>query len=79
MSYRSGKQFHRLSPMVDISVVIPAYNEANYLPRLLDSIDQAVACFRGSADSVEIVVADNDSRDDTARIAMPILVRSSYP
>jgi len=53
----------------DISVVIPAYNEANYLPHLLDTIDHARTCYGGSADAVEVIVADNNSRDDTAKVA----------
>lgn len=49
---------------VRISVVIPAFNEAGYLQRALDSLHQQD--FRGSW---EIVVVDNGSTDDTARIA----------
>ncbi len=52
-----------------LSLVIPAYNEAGYLPRLLDSIDAARARFRGGAASVEVIVADNASTDSTAGIA----------
>lgn len=49
------------------SVIIPAYNEAAYLPRLIASIKNAAVKFRGGA--VEILVADNASTDDTAKIA----------
>jgi glycosyltransferase involved in cell wall biosynthesis len=52
-----------------ISLVIPAWNEAAYLPRLLDSIDRARAQFQNGEDAVEIIVADNTSTDDTATIA----------
>lgn len=51
------------------SVVIPAYNEAEYLPRLIDSIDAARARFRGGPDAIEVVVANNMSTDATAEIA----------
>jgi glycosyltransferase involved in cell wall biosynthesis len=51
------------------SVVIPAYNEAAYLPRLLDSITAARARYRGGADAVEVIVADNASTDATAALA----------
>lgn len=51
------------------SVVIPAYNEAGYLPRLLDSLDAAIAAYPQARGRVEIVVADNASTDDTAAIA----------
>jgi glycosyltransferase involved in cell wall biosynthesis len=50
-----------------ISLIIPAWNEAAYLPRLLDSVDAARA--RYGANRVEVIVADNDSTDETARIA----------
>lgn len=52
-----------------ISLVIPARNEAELLPRLLDSVDAARACFRHGADTVEVIVADNRSTDATAVIA----------
>lgn len=51
------------------SVVVPAYNEAAYLPHLLDSIDVARARFGGGAHAIEVVVANNMSTDDTAAIA----------
>ena len=53
----------------EISVVIPAYNEARYLPRLLDGIDEARRRYRRGREAVEVIVADNNSTDDTARIA----------
>lgn len=56
-------------PAPRISLVIPAWNEALRLPRLLDSVDAARGAFRQGADAVEVVVADNGSTDDTARIA----------
>lgn len=49
-----------------ISLVIPAYNEARLLPRLLDSIDAARARY---AQDVQVIVADNASTDTTASIA----------
>jgi len=52
-----------------ISLVIPAWNEAAYLPRLLESIAIARASFVGGQDATEIIVADNGSSDDTAAIA----------
>lgn len=50
------------------SAIVPAYNEAGYLPRLLDSIEAARDRF-GSSDAVEVVVANNGSTDGTAAIA----------
>jgi len=51
------------------SLVIPAYNEEAYLPRLLDTVDAARAQFRLGADAVEVIVADNQSTDETVRVA----------
>ena len=51
------------------SIIIPAYNEEQYLPRLLDSIDVARANYSGGVEAVEVIVADNDSNDRTAEIA----------
>jgi glycosyltransferase involved in cell wall biosynthesis len=51
------------------SVIIPAYNEERYLPRLLQSIAVARANYSGGRDQVEVVVADNDSTDQTAAVA----------
>jgi predicted glycoside hydrolase/deacetylase ChbG (UPF0249 family) len=51
------------------SVVIPAYNEARYLPRLLDSIDVAGAAYGAAPGAIEVIVANNASTDQTATIA----------
>jgi glycosyltransferase involved in cell wall biosynthesis len=51
------------------SVVIPAFNEEQYLPRLLDSIEVARANYSGGRDEVEVIVADNDSTDRTGEVA----------
>jgi len=52
-----------------LSLVVPAYNEAAFLPRLLDSVDLARTRYRHGADAVEILVADNGSSDETAALA----------
>lgn len=46
------------------SIVVPAYNEAAYLPATLDSLQH-----QDYPGSYEIVVVDNNSTDDTARVA----------
>jgi glycosyltransferase involved in cell wall biosynthesis len=51
------------------SVIIPAYNEEKYLPRLLDSIEAAKANYSGGPGEVEVVVGDNNSTDRTAEVA----------
>ena len=51
------------------SLVIPAYNEANWLPALLDTVNAARAQYRGGADAIEVIVANNVSTDETVAIA----------
>jgi len=52
----------RAAPICDISVVIPAYNEAESLPELLERIDEVV---RGMGRTYEVWVIDDGSRDGT--------------
>ena len=52
-----------------ISLVIPAWNEQAFLPRLLDTVDEARARYRHGASAVEVIVADNSSTDRTSDIA----------
>ncbi len=61
MEYTSATRF---------SVIIPAYNEAQLLPRLLDSIDVARSAYQGGREAIEVIVADNSSTDKTAEIAI---------
>lgn len=49
------------------SIIIPAYNEARLLPRLLDSIEIAASSY--GRHEVEVIVADNLSTDKTPVIA----------
>jgi glycosyltransferase involved in cell wall biosynthesis len=51
------------------SLVIPAHNEAELLPRLLGTVDRARSRCPGGATAVEVIVADNASTDATAEIA----------
>lgn len=51
------------------SLVIPAFNEEDYLPRLLDTVDEARRQYRGGTDAIEVIIADNLSTDGTAEIA----------
>lgn len=48
------------------SIIIPAYNEAQQLPRTLPAIKAAMANVQATG---ELVVVDNNSSDDTAAIA----------
>jgi glycosyltransferase involved in cell wall biosynthesis len=52
------------------SVIVPAFNEERYLPRLLDSLDAARRAYGGGRDAVEVIVADNASTDGTAPVAL---------
>lgn len=51
---------------IDISVVIPAYNESDRLDRTLESLAQH---FRGQEKAVEVIVVDDGSLDKTLQIA----------
>lgn len=64
--------------MPRFSLVIPAYNEADRLPILLDSVDAARARYRGGADAIEVVVGNNASTDTTAEIAVARGCRVAY-
>lgn len=48
------------------SIIIPACDEAQFLPACLDAIDRAAELL---GETVEVIVADNESRDRTAEIA----------
>lgn len=52
-----------------ISLVIPAYNEERFLPRLIDSVAAAAQRYSAGPAAVEVIVADNASTDRTAEIA----------
>lgn len=54
---------------IRFSVIIPAYNEAQFLPRLLDSIEAAKSKYSGGPQAIEVIVANNDSTDRTAEVA----------
>ena len=55
---------------MDISVIIPAFNEAGYLPATLESIQRASEHLRAKTEvDVEVIVVDNNSTDETAAVA----------
>jgi glycosyltransferase involved in cell wall biosynthesis len=49
-----------------ISIIVPAYNEENYLPATLEKIGAALENYNGDS---ETIVVDNESADKTAQIA----------
>jgi glycosyltransferase involved in cell wall biosynthesis len=50
-------------------LVVPAFDEERLLPKLLDSVDAARGAYSRGPDAIEVVVADNASRDRTAEVA----------
>lgn len=54
---------------IRFSIIIPAYNEEAYLPRLLETIEKARLNYLHGAEKIEVIVADNCSTDSTAEIA----------
>ncbi|RZU98257.1 glycosyltransferase [Spiribacter vilamensis] len=58
--------------MPELSIIIPAWNEAGYLPTTLATLQASLQALSLPA---EIIVVDNDSTDDTASIAAAAGVR----
>ena len=55
---------------MNLTVIVPAFNEADYLPATLDAIEAAAGHLRPrSGAEVETIVVDNNSTDETAAIA----------
>jgi dolichyl-phosphate beta-glucosyltransferase len=61
-----------LDDAVDLSVVIPCYDEATRLPATLE---RAIAYLRRERPRFEILVVDDGSRDATAEVARALLER----
>lgn len=56
--------------MTELSICIPTFNRGEYLPVMLESIFK-----QGVFDSVEVLISDNNSYDDTARIVQEYKAR----
>lgn len=55
---------------MNLTIIVPAFNEADYLPATLDALEAAAAHLRKRAEvEVETLVVDNNSTDETAEIA----------
>ena len=55
---------------MNLTVIVPAFNEADYLPATLDALQVASERLRARCDAeVDTVVVDNNSTDDTAAVA----------
>lgn len=61
---RFGKKFANLK-MMKVSIVIPAYNEAKYIKRTIESVLK-----HKNSSLLEIIVVDNNSSDDTSKIVI---------
>jgi glycosyltransferase involved in cell wall biosynthesis len=64
-----GNEEDQMAPEADISLIVPAWNEAAYLPRLLDTIDVATNRYHKGRERIQVIVADNGSTDETPQIA----------
>lgn len=65
---RVGADIKNMPNELELSIIIPAYNEEEYLSSCLEAIDRAIDAY-GRRDAVEIIVANNASTDLTAEIA----------
>ena len=55
---------------VDFSIIIPAFNEADFLPHTLDALGRVLDAIAAEKDlQGEVIVVDNNSSDETGRIA----------
>jgi len=54
---------------VRFSLIIPAHNEEELLPRLLETVEIARRRYHRGPEAVEVIVADNASTDGTAEVA----------
>lgn len=62
----SGKAVKQRLTKASISIVIPAYNESEFIAATLNSVFSAVSKYTGP---VEVIVVDNNSSDNTGEIA----------
>ncbi len=53
-----------------LSLIVPAYNEQDYLPPLLGSVKIASGCHNNKNNCIEVIVADHCSTDGTAEVAL---------
>ncbi len=54
---------------MDLSIVIPAFNEARLITRCLESISGSLADNRNAGIKSEVIVVDNNSTDNTGQLA----------
>ncbi|MBI3312834.1 MAG: glycosyltransferase family 2 protein [Candidatus Omnitrophica bacterium] len=59
---------------MELSIVVPCYNEAKNVPRVLDSFAQVL----GGKDQMELILVDNGSQDETGRVIDGEIARGHY-
>ena len=75
----AGRRRHQeLGLLTAISLIIPCYNEAALLPRLLATVEAARRAYHGDPAGIEVIVSDNASTDETAAIAAAAGCRVAY-
>ena len=65
----------RSADSIDVSVLVPAKDEAENLPLFME---QAAAAFAGSPTSFEVIVIDDGSEDDTAAVLADLEKRYDF-
>ncbi|XP_067949300.1 dolichyl-phosphate beta-glucosyltransferase-like [Watersipora subatra] len=58
------------SPSLDLSIVVPAYNESERLPAMLDEALEYLEMKYGADNSYEVIIVDDGSRDSTSETAL---------
>lgn len=64
-----------MSKKITLSVVIPAYNAADWLPKSVPRVAQAIK--RAAVEKAEIIIVDDGSSDETAAVAEEL--KLDYP
>ena len=62
--------------MIEYSIIIPAYNEAD---KITTSLTQVISYMRTFSNSFEVIVVDDGSKDNTAEIVEKYLESNSFP
>lgn len=62
---------------IDLSIVVPAYNESSRLPHMLTDTLQHLVAPATPKRSFEIIIVDDGSKDDTTSVALKYLSENS--
>src|SRR5213082_3430419 len=72
--FKSGQPLQSVTSRPDVSVLVPAKDEAENLPLFME---QAAAAFQSAAHRYEVVVIDDGSVDDTWNVLQQLTAK--YP